>query len=392
MTVSERSRGPEGASSPSTTQSSPSAGDDIYAAAAASAAGRTARRGGANRPARSAGSAPETEADSTTTAARARTNGQDSSTGAARDSKVGSDKSAGNGSAAPSDAKNAAGTKAAGDAKGPAAKTADSESSTESTSKFGAVASSVLNRVRPGSKDGADTQSPNKGNSDKPGSNKPAAGPSASSPSSAPQGTSAGSKPSGKSTAGQATGTSTNTAQTTTAAATGAAVGTSATGSADPAAEPTTALPREQVLPTATKTAEPAKAEKHKAGTAKGTRKARLRLSRLDPWSVMKTAFLFSIAAGIVMVVAVYAVWLVIGSSGLFSSLDSIVGSVLQSPGDTTPFKIEDYINTQKVMGVTAFLACIDVVIFTALATLASFLYNLAATMLGGLEVTLAED
>ncbi|GAB3917570.1 hypothetical protein GCM10011575_31380 [Microlunatus endophyticus] len=132
--------------------------------------------------------------------------------------------------------------------------------------------------------------------------------------------------------------------------------------------------------------------DKPKAGAARGTRKARLRLSRLDPWSVMKTSFMFSIAAGIVFVVAVFAVWTVIGSSGLFSSIDSIVGSVLQSPGDTTPFRVEDYVNTQKVMGVTAFLACIDVVIFTALATLASFLYNLAATMLGGLEVTLAED
>jgi hypothetical protein len=34
----------------------------------------------------------------------------------------------------------------------------------------------------------------------------------------------------------------------------------------------------------------------------------------------------------------------------------------------------------------------VDVLIFTALATLGSFLYNLAATVLGGLEVTLAED
>ena len=147
-----------------------------------------------------------------------------------------------------------------------------------------------------------------------------------------------------------------------------------------------------QSAPAAAAPVEPIRSAKPRPGVARGTRKARLRMSRLDPWSVMKTSFLFSIAAGIVFVVAVFAVWTVIGSSGLFSSVDSIVGSVLQSPNDSTPFRIEDYVNTQKVMGVTAFLACIDVVIFTALATLASFLYNLAATMLGGLEVTLAED
>jgi hypothetical protein len=133
-------------------------------------------------------------------------------------------------------------------------------------------------------------------------------------------------------------------------------------------------------------------AAKPKVGIARRTRKARLRLSRLDPWSVMKTSFLFSIAAGIMLVVAVYSIWAVLSTSGLFDSINEIVRSVVSTPGDTTPFQIEQYINTQKVMGVTALIACVDVVIFTALATLGSFLYNLAATMLGGLEITLAED
>ncbi len=131
---------------------------------------------------------------------------------------------------------------------------------------------------------------------------------------------------------------------------------------------------------------------KPKAGIARRTRKARLRLSRLDPWSVMKTSFLFSIAAGIMLVVATYAVWTVLSTSGLFPAVNDIVASVVSTPGDTTPFRIEEYINTRKVLGVAALIACVDVVIFTALATLGSFLYNLAATVLGGLEITLAED
>jgi hypothetical protein len=136
----------------------------------------------------------------------------------------------------------------------------------------------------------------------------------------------------------------------------------------------------------------PAGAPRPKATPVRRTRKARLRLSRLDPWSVMKTSFLFSIAAGIMLVVAVYAVWAVLSTSGLFASINDIVASVVSTPGDTTPFRVEDYLNTQRIMGVTALIACVDVVIFTALATLGSFLYNLAATMLGGLEITLAED
>jgi hypothetical protein len=133
-------------------------------------------------------------------------------------------------------------------------------------------------------------------------------------------------------------------------------------------------------------------AAKPKVGVARRTRKARLRLSKLDPWSVMKTSFLFSIAAGIMLLAAVYSIWTVLSTSQLFESVNEIVRSVVSTPGDTTPFRIQEYINTQKVMGVTALIACVDVVIFTALATLGSFLYNLAATMLGGLEITLAED
>lgn len=132
--------------------------------------------------------------------------------------------------------------------------------------------------------------------------------------------------------------------------------------------------------------------QKPKGGRARRIRHARLRLSRLDPWSVMKTSFLFSIAAGIMLVVAVYAVWSVLASSGLLPFVNNLVSSVISTPGDSTPFRVEDYVNTQKIMGVTALLACLDVVICTSLATLGCFLYNLAATMLGGLDVTLAED
>ena len=122
------------------------------------------------------------------------------------------------------------------------------------------------------------------------------------------------------------------------------------------------------------------------------TRRARLRISRLDPWSVMKTAFLSSIAFGIMTWIAVYVVWTVIGASGLLDTINVIITGLLASPSDLTPIRIEDYVNTNKVMGVTAFIAVINVVILTALATVFAFLYNLSANILGGLELTLAED
>jgi hypothetical protein len=112
-------------------------------------------------------------------------------------------------------------------------------------------------------------------------------------------------------------------------------------------------------------------------------------MSRIDPWSVMKTAFLLSIAFGIVTWVAVFIIWSAIGAAGVFDNINSTVQEVLGTP-TAEPFRIENYVNTGKVMGFTTLLACADVLIITALATLGSFLYNIAATLLGGLEVTLA--
>ena len=121
------------------------------------------------------------------------------------------------------------------------------------------------------------------------------------------------------------------------------------------------------------------------------TRKARLRLLHLDPWSVMKTAFLLSIALGIVTVVSVGVVWSVLDAAGVWNSINSTVGDVIGGETATT-FDVQNYVGTSRVMGFTMIIAVVDVVLLTAIATLGAFLYNLAATLLGGIEVTLAED
>jgi len=123
----------------------------------------------------------------------------------------------------------------------------------------------------------------------------------------------------------------------------------------------------------------------------RGTRRARLRLVHLDPWSVMKTALLLSIAIGIVTVVAVAVVWSVLGAAGVWDSIDKTVADVLG--GDSTQsFRVEDYVGTSRVLGFTMVVAAVNVLLITAISTLAAFLYNLAAALLGGIEVTLAED
>jgi len=123
----------------------------------------------------------------------------------------------------------------------------------------------------------------------------------------------------------------------------------------------------------------------------RGTRRARLRLVHLDPWSVMKTAFLLSIAIGIVFVVAVAVVWSVLGAAGVWDSINKTVSDLVG--GDSaSSFDVQNYVGTSRALGFAMIVAVVDVVLITAIATLGAFLYNLAAALLGGIEVTLAED
>lgn len=132
-------------------------------------------------------------------------------------------------------------------------------------------------------------------------------------------------------------------------------------------------------------------AEQAATTSGRRPRRARLRLTRVDPWSVMKAAFLLSVAFGIVTVVAVAIVWGVLGAAGVWDSINQMVRDVIGGE-DTTNFQVEDYLGTSRVLGFTMLVSVIDVVLITAIATLGAFLYNMAAALLGGIEVTLAED
>ena len=130
---------------------------------------------------------------------------------------------------------------------------------------------------------------------------------------------------------------------------------------------------------------------RRQGGAARRTRRAQLRLVQVDAWSVMKTSFLLSIALGIVLVVAVAIIMSVLGAAGVWDSINSIVKQAVGGES-TQNFDITQYVGLSRVLGLTMLVAVLDVILITAIATLGAFLYNLSAALLGGIEVTLAED
>ncbi|MFJ5836455.1 DUF3566 domain-containing protein [Streptomyces shenzhenensis] len=127
------------------------------------------------------------------------------------------------------------------------------------------------------------------------------------------------------------------------------------------------------------------------ARTTPRTRKARLRVAKADPWSVMKVSFLLSIALGICTVVASAVLWMVLDAMGVFSTVGGTISEATGS-NEANGFDLQAFLSLPHVLMFTAIIAVIDVVLATALATLGAFIYNLSAGFVGGVELTLAED
>ena len=136
---------------------------------------------------------------------------------------------------------------------------------------------------------------------------------------------------------------------------------------------------------------EPPRAATKAAPGRKPPRRARLRLTRIDPWSVMKTSFLLAIALAVVTVVSVFIIWSVLSAAGVWDSINNTVQDVVGGE-DAGTWDVEKYVGLSRVMGFTMVVAVVDVVLINAIATLGAFLYNMSAALLGGVELTLAED
>lgn len=121
---------------------------------------------------------------------------------------------------------------------------------------------------------------------------------------------------------------------------------------------------------------------------AGGGRRARLRLSRVEPLSVTRLSFAFSLCVFVVLLVAVGVLWFVLNSIGVFDSVTEAADTLTE--GSETD--ISSWLSFGRAMQVGLLIGAINVVLMTALATLGALLYNLCADMIGGLEVTLSDQ
>lgn len=119
-------------------------------------------------------------------------------------------------------------------------------------------------------------------------------------------------------------------------------------------------------------------------------RLASLQLKRVDPWTVLKISLIVSVVMFFVWMIAVAILYYTLDAMSVWSKINDTFSTLTSSP-DTAAAGQTDLITPMWVFGVTAVGGAINIVLFTLLATVGAFIYNAAAAMSGGVELTLGE-
>ncbi len=117
-------------------------------------------------------------------------------------------------------------------------------------------------------------------------------------------------------------------------------------------------------------------------------RSVELTVARVDAWTVLKTSFLLSIALAVATVVGAIVIWFVLDGMGVFGSIESFLVEL----GAERFLSILDYVRLPRVIAYATIIGVANVVIFTAIATLIALLYNLIATLVGGVRLSLMDE
>ena len=138
--------------------------------------------------------------------------------------------------------------------------------------------------------------------------------------------------------------------------------------------------PPERVPPAAAPSAQPR--------PVRVPRQTSLQLQRLDPWSVLKLSLVLSVAGFLVWLVAVGVLYGVLAGMGVW---DQINGTYSDLTSVNNPIANTQLISGGRVFGAAFVIGLVNIVLLTALATVGSLVYNIAADFVGGIEVTLSE-
>ncbi|MBO0883967.1 MAG: DUF3566 domain-containing protein [Mycobacterium sp.] len=114
--------------------------------------------------------------------------------------------------------------------------------------------------------------------------------------------------------------------------------------------------------------------------------RATVQIRRIDPWSTLKISLVILIALFFVWMLAVGLLYLVLEGMGVWGRLNSTFTEMVSPDSQSSSL-----ITAGTVFGYSSVIGLVNVVLFTALATVGTFIYNQCCDMVGGIQITLAD-
>ncbi|MDO5747398.1 MAG: DUF3566 domain-containing protein [Actinomycetaceae bacterium] len=118
-------------------------------------------------------------------------------------------------------------------------------------------------------------------------------------------------------------------------------------------------------------------------------RRVDLIVSRVDPWTVLKITFVLSFVLAIATVIAALLVWLLLNGLHVFADIRDFIG-LIDDTGSIA--QLVDYMKLPRVLALTAFVGVANVILLTAFTTIGAMIYNLSASLVGGIKVVLMDE
>ena len=137
-------------------------------------------------------------------------------------------------------------------------------------------------------------------------------------------------------------------------------------------------------LGTPASTGQSAAQQADRIARSRGPRRARLQLRHINPWTVLKFSCVLSIALFFVWLIVIGVLFGVLDGAGVINKINDAY-TTIQGGNAKAP------VTAGVVFGGAAIIGVVNIVLFIALTTVGSVVYNLCADLVGGIEITLSE-
>jgi hypothetical protein len=113
-------------------------------------------------------------------------------------------------------------------------------------------------------------------------------------------------------------------------------------------------------------------------------KQVKLKLVHIDFWSAVRNGFFVTLAMGIATMAGFFVIWLILSTTGLFGSLNSLLNT---ASGDATQVDVAQTLSLPRVLSFGGTLAIVNIVGGTILSGLGALIFNIIARLSGGIRV-----